>query len=719
MPARRARTPTVLQMEMVECGAACLGMVLGYYGRHVPLETLRHDCGVSRDGTNAANLLRAARRHGLKAKGFKMELKDLVKTPLPGIVFWNFNHFVVLEGFGKGVVHLNDPASGPRTVPAEEFDESFTGIVLVLQPGPDFVREGRPPSPWRGLFERAWQAAPPLALLALIAVGLVLPGLAEPAILRSFTDYLLIGGQEGWRWWLVGAMAVTGIVAGLLTWGQQGRLVSLQNRLATVWSARFVWKVLQLPIGFFHQRSPAEIGNRIQLNDEVAQLVAGRLAGVALNLATVLIFALVLVVYDPVLALIVLGFAMTNLALFSLVNRRLEDEGQRLAKEQGLLAGLVMQGFRMIESYRASGTEGQFLSRFTGQHAKVLDSAQRSERLRIVLGAAPACLALLGTATVLVVGGFRVMDGVLTIGMLVAFQGIAGQLSGPIDDLMGVSADVQMAQGNLRRLDDTMRYVSDGASPPDSGTASAKLGGAIRIRNLVFGYNPNEAPLVDGLDLDIPAGARVALVGPSGCGKSTLGRLLAGLHEAWSGEIRVGGRLLAEAPSDVLRASLAVVDQTVVLFSGTVTENITMWDPTIAEAEVVRAARDAVVHEDIVQRPGGYHAVVTEGGRNFSGGQRQRIEIARALAIEPSVLILDEATSALDTDSEQRVMENLRRRGCTCLIIAHRLSTIRDADCIHVVDRGRIVQSGTHDELMTRSGLYRDLVENRGSETPS
>lgn len=724
---RRKRTPTILQMEMAECGAASLGMVLGYHGRHVPLDTLRYRCGVSRDGSNAMNVMMAARHFGMKVKGFKMEPRKLREMPLPAIAFWNFNHFVVVEGFGRNKVYLNDPALGPRSVGDAEFDEAFTGVVLVMEPGPTFEKGGEKPSAFKGIIRRLRSSPAAFLFVALASLGLVLPGVAAPSFSRIYTDFFLIEGLDAWLWPVVGAMIASALLTGALVWLQQHHLMLLRNKLATAWSGQFLWHVLKLPVPFFMQRAPAEIGGRIQLNELVAELVAGKLSTVSFNLVTVAVYAGILFFYDGLLAAIGLGTSLLSLGVFWLVARTLSDETQKLAKDRGELSGMVMQGLRMIETFKAGGTERQFFTRFAAQHAKVLDAEQHSERLRVLLNILPPFFAMLGATAVLVIGGLMVMDGALTIGMLVAFQGLLMNISAPIMGVIGVNADVQAAQGILNRLDDTLRQDQDpefgrvalGEPPADRTRGSdpadtpfpVKLGGALAVSGLSFGYSPAEPPLIEGFDLSLRPGARVALVGGSGSGKSTIGKLLAGLYQPWAGQIAFGGHDIAAVPREVLRNTIAVVDQSPTLFEGTVAENITMWDPTIPEEAIIAAAKDAEIHDDIALRPGGYAFRLAEGGRNLSGGQRQRLEIARALVTNPSVLLLDEATSALDTSVEARIGANLRRRGCTAIIIAHRLSTIRDADEIVVLKEGKPIQRGTHADLIGEDGPYRLLVE--------
>lgn len=705
------RTPGVLQMEMVECGAASLAMVLGYHGRHVPLEVLRYECGVTRDGSSASNVLKAARHFGMKARGFKMEIQGLANVPLPAILFWNFNHFVVLEEVAGERFRINDPAMGRRTVQHAEFDEAFTGVVLVLEKGETFQPAGQSANPWRSLVQRIRAERSGFSYTALMTLALALPGLLIPALTRLYTDMFLIQGQRDWVNPIVTAMVSIALLTGLLAWWQQRALTRLRNKLATLWSSQFIWHTLRLPVGFFMQRSPADIASRQQHNEQVAALVAGPLTMTALSVVTVVLYGTLLFFYSTALALVGLVFLLIHLLLFVWLSDRLADASQRQAKENGQLVGTLMQGLRIIETIKATGTENHFFARFAGFHAKLLDAQQQGERLRLLLNVLPGLLGLLAGACVLLIGGVQVMDGVLTLGMLVAAQSLLGQVTGPVGSLVGANAQVQVAQGMLARLDDTLHHPQDAEFAMRERQAPERFKGALQLQSVTFGYSPLAAPLITDFSLDLQPGKWVALVGGSGSGKSTVGRLVAALYTPWSGSILLDGVPVQDLPRAALRSVVAVVDQKIALFEGSVADNITLWNEEIPQDCIIRAARDAAIHNIILQRPAGYASAVSEGGHNFSGGQRQRLEIARALALQPALLILDEATSALDAATELAVMDAIRQRGCSCIVIAHRLSTIRDADEIIVMDAGRIVERGTHATLLAQHGRYAQLVE--------
>lgn len=712
---RRVKTPTVLQMEAVECGAAALAMVLAYHGRIVALEELRLACGVSRDGSKASSMLRAARRYGLVAKGFKKEPAQLKELPVPMVAHWNFNHFLVVDGFRKGRAYLNDPATGPRHVSEAEFDQAFTGVALVFERGPDFVPGGERPSVIAAFRRRISGSGAALAYLALAGLALLIPGMVTPTFSKIFVDNILVKGLTHWLTPLLLAMGVAVAVTMILVWLQQRYLLRFETKLALDSSAKFFWHVLALPVEFFTQRYAGEIGDRVGLNDRIARLLSGELATTALNAMVIGFYAVLMLQYDSVLTLIVLVTALLNMAALRYVSRKRVDLNQRLLHDRGKAMGTAMGGLQTIETLKATGSESDFFARWSGQQAKVVNAHQQLQLTTQLLAAIPPLLLTLDTALVLGVGGLRVMNGHLTMGMLVAFQALVLLFLSPVNRMVTLGSTLQEVKGDMARLDDVLRAEPDRAVVvEDDGVllegAVVKLSGALELRGVSFGYSRLEAPLIEELDLVLRAGARVALVGGSGCGKTTVAKLVSGLYEPWSGEILFDGKPRASIPRCVITNSVGVVDQEIFMFESTIRENVALWDTTISESELARATRDACIHEEVASRPGGYTSRVAEAGGNFSGGQRQRLEIARALASDPTILVLDEATSALDPATEKQIDDNLRRRGCTCIIVAHRLSTIRDCDEIIVLDRGKVVERGTHDELCASPGVYRDLI---------
>jgi len=707
---RRTRTPTVLQMEAVECGPASLAIILGHYGRVVPLEVLRVECGVSRDGSKASNLVRVARKYGLEARAFRMEVAGIAAAEPPLIVFWSFRHFLVVEGFGRDRVYLNDPATGPRTCTLDEFDRCFTGVALSFRPGPEFVKGGERQSVIGSLARRLHGARLAFAFVVLVGLATIGPGLLVPTLGRVLVDEVLIGGAVLWGPAILLSLALTAVMRGALAGLEKRYLARLETRLALSTASRFIFHVLRLPIEFFTQRYAGDVSMRVMLNEQVARLLSGELAANVLNLMTIAFYAAIMMTYDLTLGLFCVAVAAVNLILLQRTTRRRADDSLALQLDLGRLQSTSVGGLQTIETLKASGGEADFFARWSGLQANVVSKQQRLGAAMVRLGAAPLLLSALATMATLGFGALRVMDGRLSMGLLVAFQTLMVSFLRPVNELVRLASLFQEATSDMRRLDDVLRYRTDPSWTHASDSGSTRLAGNVELRGVSFGYSRLDPPLIDGLDLVLRPGSRVALVGGSGSGKSTVARLVSGLYEPWSGAVLLDGRARADVPRAAIVQSLATVDQDIFLFEGSVRDNLTMWSPTIPESQIALATRDACIHDDIAARPGGYDHVVEEGGRNFSGGQRQRLEIARALVTRPSVLVLDEATSALDPCTEALIDANLRRRGCTCLIVAHRLSTIRDCDEIIVLERGKVVERGRHEELLARRGAYAALI---------
>jgi len=710
---KRVKTPTVLQMEAVECGAASLAIILAYYGRIVPLEQLRIDCGVSRDGSKASNILKSARKYGLEAKGYKYETEDLPKLNCPFIVFWNFNHFLVVEGFGKNRVYLNDPAAGPRTVTEKEFNESFTGVVLTFKPGEDFKKGGEKPGLYRGLRNRLKGSESAICYAVFAGILLVLPGLAIPAFSRVFVDEILVNNMDYILTPLIMGMALTSLIKWGLTWLQQYYLLKLNTKLSLTTSSKFFWHIIRLPVEFFNQRYAGDISSRVAINDRIADLLSQQLASNILNLLTAVFYLILLFSYNVFLTFTGIFISLLNIILLKYISRKRVDCNMRLLQDRGKLIGTSIAGLSTIETLKASGTESDFFTRWSGYLARLINSEQELNFYTQFLSVIPPFLTSLNTIIILVAGSIYVMKGDMTMGTLIAYQSLMGFFTEPVNRLVNLGSTLQEIEGDMARLDDVLRYkISERETEKTKNEDTArKLNGKLELKDITFGYSPLDPPLIEGFNLKLEPGSRVALVGLSGSGKSTMGKIICGLYKPWNGEILLDGRPLNELPSKVIYNTLSLVDQSVMLFEGNIKENISMWNYTMEESTIIQAAKDASIHDEITAREGGYESPVEEGGRNFSGGQCQRLEIARALAGNPVILVLDEATSALDAVTEKSIDTALRKRGCTCVIIAHRLSTIRDCDEIIVLERGKVVQRGTHEELNSIDGTYRNLIK--------
>jgi NHLM bacteriocin system ABC transporter peptidase/ATP-binding protein len=708
---RRVITPTILQMEAAECGAAALGIVLAHYGRYEPLARLRALCGVSRDGSKASTILAAARCLGLGAQAYRLEPDDLRRFSPPLIVYWDFSHFVVVEGFGRNKVYLNDPASGRRTSSIRDFDEGFTGIALAFTKRPDFEKGGVRRNPWRSLRDRLRGHGPATLYVMLATLALLLPSILAAALPTVFLDRVLLGGMVRWQRPLVCGLAAATTLMAFLTWLQQRALLKVESGLAVASSARFLWHLFRLPLDFYVHRQSGEVAFRVASNESLAALLSGEFAT---NLASLLLAGLYLALmlrFDATLTLIGSGIAALNLIALQVVSRRRSDDNQRFVHERGQLMGSSVNGLLSIETLKAMGSESDFFNRWSGQHAKVANAERQlacgSQPLTVI----PPFLVGLNGIALLAIGGLRIMDGVLTIGLLVAYQAMMRAFLDPVSRLVGLARSVQGIEGDLARLDDVLENSMDSQFERQVESQGTRLAGSIELRNVTFGHNPLQPPLISAFDLTVGTGRRIAIVGRSGSGKSTLVRLVAGIYAPSSGEILFDGMPRAMHARETITNSVAFVDQEITLFEGTIRANISLWDETLDEETIFQAARDALIHDDILRFPDGYQYKVEESGRNLSGGQRQRVEIARTLALNPRILILDEATSALDPLTEELLADNLRRRGCTCLIVAHRLSTIRECDEIIVVDRGRMVERGIHEDLLRRGGTYSDLLQ--------
>ena len=711
-------TPLFLQTHATECGAACLGSVLAHFGKWVPLTELRNTCEVGRDGSTAGGLKRAAEHYGIECSGWSLQVQRLKQEPLPMILFWEFNHFVVLEGFDRKWFYLNDPAGGHRRLSAEEFDAGFTGVALKLSPGPEFEPGGSPSGLARRLPEWLGGAWGGLAWAIVCGLMLAVLALAVPFTAGLFVDGV-VGDGEPWGLPLAGALAGAAVIVYGLAWLKQRILQRLAVRISIVFGNRSVSQLLRLPIDYFSHRLAGELTARIQSIDRIASGLSERFLGLLIDVAMSAVFLAVMVAYDLSLALIILTLALLNALLMGVIARTRSDTASALRREQGLLAGIATVMLHQADNLRMTAAEDRMFARWGGHQARELAARQQYSELGNLIASGPGLLAILGSAAVLAFGAPMVMSGEWTLGALLSFQLVATMFLEPIGRFVEFAHERQTLLTDMQRLDDITESPVDpglrrrSGSPQGIATFNGRLRltGHVELRGVTFGYDRNRPPLINDFSLLFEPGQRIAVVGPTGSGKSTLSRLVAGIAHPWSGEILFDGRPRHQIPDEVLSRSLSMVDQRIALFSATVRDNLTLWNPAVLDDDVVAAARDASIHDEILGRPLGYATPVDEGGGNFSGGQQQRLEIARALVGNPTVLILDEATSALDAATEAHVDDALRRRGVSCLIVAHRLSTIRDCDEIIVIDEGAAVQRGTHDELMSDTdGMYRRLV---------
>ena len=721
-----AKVPVIMQMEALECGAASLAMILAYYGKWIPLEQVRADCGVSRDGSNAKNLLLAARSYGLTARGFRFEPDALRRNgSFPCIIHWNFNHFVVLNGFKGNKVYLNDPARGNYTVSMETFDQSFTGVCLLFEPGEEFVPGGKPKSVAGFVKKRMAGAGEAAAYVALATVISSLLGIVASVFPRVFMDRLLTGKNPDWLWPFVGAFMGYAAVRLLVSLLSTLYSLKIYGRFAVTGSASYLWKVLHLPMEFFSQRMAGDIQQRQGMNASASGSLVNLFAPLLIDMAMMVFYLAVMLRYSPLLTLVGILSILCNLGLSQLISRKRVNITRVQMRDSGKLASATVSGIEMIETIKANGAENGYFEKWAGYQASVNVQAVKYARLNQYLGLLPTLVSSLTGVTVLMLGVYLTMQGRFTAGMIIAFQGFMASFMSPAVNLITAGQNIQEMRTQMERIEDVMEYPSDvcyrgasgGAGENQSGEESGteefrKLSGSVEIKNVTFGYSRLSGPLIEDFSLTLKPGSRVALVGPSGCGKSTVSKLLSGLYQPWKGEILFDGKSMGEIDRNVFTGSLAVVDQDIILFEDTIAGNIRMWDKSIEDFEVIMAARDAKLHEDIMQREGGYSYRISEDGRDFSGGQRQRMEIARVLAQDPTILILDEATSALDARTEYEVVSAIKDRGITCIVVAHRLSTVRDCDEIIVMDRGKVVERGTHEELYAKGGMYAELVSN-------
>ncbi len=708
------KVPVVMQMEALECGAASLTMILAYYDKWIPLEQVREDCGVSRDGSNARNILRAARSYGLNAKAYRYSperLKEVGKFPM--IVHWEFNHFIVLDGFKGNKVYINDPARGNIVMTFEQFDEGYTGVCLMFDPSEDFQPSGKPKSVFKFAKSRLKGASVAVTFVMVTTLIASITGIAMSGFSRVFIDRLLSGNDPDWLFPFIIGLSGLAIVQLAAEWIKSIYSLKINGKMAIVGNMSYMWKVLRLPMKFFSQRMAGDIQQRKESNASIAGSLANTLAPLVLETAMMIFYLVVMIRYSLLLTVIGVVSIVGQVFVSQIISKKRVNITRVMMRDSGKLASATVSGIEMIETIKSSGAENGFFEKWSGYQASVNTQNVRFQRINSYLGMIPPILTQLANSAVLILGVYLCMTGEFTVGMVMAFQGFLGSFMTPAQTLISAGQTFQELRTEMERVEDVMKYPTDVEFNDDDIDEDAdydKLSGTVELKNVTFGYSRLAPPLLENFSMKLEPGSRVAFVGSSGCGKSTLAKLISGLYEPWEGEILFDGKHINEINRSVFTGSVAVVDQDITLFEDTIENNIKMWDNTIEDYEMMMAARDAQIHDDIMQREGGYRYKVIEGGRDFSGGQRQRLEIARVLSQDPTIIIMDEATSALDAKTEYEVVNAIKQRDITCIVIAHRLSTIRDCDEIIVFDHGKVVERGTHEELMALDGAYTKLI---------
>ncbi|WP_405018252.1 ATP-binding cassette domain-containing protein [Kitasatospora sp. NBC_00070] len=730
-PRRHLRTPVVPQMEEQDCGAACLAVVLGAFGRRVTLQEASRACGVSRDGVSAAVVAKAAGRYGVIAKGRRVnrteqKLLGLENLQVPSMVLVTGPHFAIYEGIKRGRVHINDPSLGSYSATPAEFWDTFSGIAVGFEPGPDFEAGGRRFPLLRALTARMRAFAGPLLLAVLLSVTLAVPGVAAAFLLRAYLRSVVIGGSTSWA---VPLALAAGAVAGTVllgTWLQQTLVNRVLEAMAARASAGFLWRLLRLPGSFFHRRQLGGLVTRVQMNDGLAMLLSHRVAAASASAAAAAVHLAALVWLEPRLAAVPVVVAVLDLLALRVADRRRGGLVHRLHAEQYKRDGVAFAGVSAIETLKAEGAEDSFFRSWAGWQARAMETGQRVTTAVIVPLSLPGALNAAATATVVVVGASMLLGGSLSVGTLLAFLLLLNGFLSPVGQLVGAASEFTIARAQNALLEDVestepdpyLTPVLDAPADDADGLRTApRLSGELELRDVEFGYDPNRPPTLTGISLHIRPGEWVAVIGGSGSGKSTVARLAAGVLRPWSGQVLLDGRPRDDWHRSVVTGQVAYVEQQLRLFEGSVRENLTLWNPAADEDALRRALDDAEVVELVTRRGGLDAGRIDEDARNLSGGERQRLELARALALDPALLVLDEATSALDAHTEAAVNEHLRRRGTTCLVLAHRLSTIQAADRVVVLAGGRIVQQGAPAELAAVPGPYRMLLAEKTETT--
>lgn len=711
-----AKVPVILQLEALECGAACLAMVLAYYGKWIPLEQVRCDCGVSRDGSNAKNIYKAAISYGFNVNAYKVspeELRDTGKYPC--IIHWNMNHFVVLNGFKGNKVYINDPAKGNIVISWDIFDSSFTGVVLIPTPSDTFKMEGKPKSTFAYAKKRLAGAGGMVVFVMITTAMVYLFGIFDSATSRIFVDRLLSGVNSDWLYPFMMLMIVIGILHIIVAWIQAIYSLKINGKMAVISSCSYMWKVLRLPMEFFSQRLAGDIQGRLLLNSSIAKTLVNTFGPLLINSIMMVLYLCLMLTQSSLLTLVGICTLLLNVILARYISEKRVNTARVQMRDASKKDATTVSGIHMIETIKASGAENGFFEKWAGLQASTNECEIAATKTELLIGTIPTFFNIVSNYIVLVLGVYLVMEKKFSLGAVLMFQGLLSSFITPANTLISVGQTITQMRSSMERVEDVMEYPDDVALDVKNDLkeqAMAKLKGEVEIRNLTFGYSKVDEPLIKNFNLTIKPGERVAIVGASGCGKSTLSKVISGLYQPWSGDVLYDGKPRSMYPREVMTGSIAVVDQDIILFEDTIANNIRMWDESIKDFEVILAARDAKIHDDILRMQGGYNHKITSGGRDLSGGQRQRMEIARVLAQDPMIIILDEATSALDAKTEYEVVNAIKDRGITCIVIAHRLSTIKDCDKIVVLNQGCIVEQGKHEDLIKADGEYVKLLAN-------
>ena len=706
-----AKVPVIMQLEELECGAACLCMVLGYYHKWIPIEEVRNTCGVSRDGVSAGNILRAARFYGLNASGYRCPVSTLMKNvTFPCIAFVHGCHFIVVCGVKNGMIYVNDPAKGNDKYTEKEFDEIFNNILIQFSPSESFQPSGKPKSMLSYVKKRLKGTTVAIVFACLTGIIASMIGVISPAFSRVFLDYLLPGENPQWVWPFLILLAIFDFVQIIMTGLQSVYSLRINGKMAVIGNSTFMWKIFKMPIQFFSQRRAGDIQQRQASNATIASTLIETFAPLFLNLLMMLFYLGVMLKYSWILTMIGLFSMSVNILLSQYIAKKRINITRVSMKESANLASTTIIGIDMIESLKSTGAENGFFTKWAGIQANANAQQVQYAKTDVYLSMIPQFITTVTNYLILLSGAWLIMSGEFTIGKLMAFQGFLGSFMSPAITLVDTGRTLQEMRTNMERIDDVMEYPDENIFSEKTDSIYQPLSGKIEMKDVVFGYNILSKPLIENFHLSIEPGQSIAIVGDSGCGKSTISKLLSGIYEPWSGKILFDGKPLKEIYKGVFRSSVAVVDQDITLFEGTIADNIRMWDLNVDDMAIIQASKDAQFHDDVMKRPHGYKGKLQEDGRDLSGGQRQKLEIARALASNPSILIMDEATSALDAKNEYEVLQAVKKRNITCIMIAHRLSTIRSCDKICVMESGKIQGIGTHEELMENNALYQNLV---------